>query len=114
MSGTEYLILSYVPLIAKNAYFRSQHNSFSFDKIFLTLTYDIGLKLVGQLDRDVVQRIFFEVKKVHQILIELSSFFFKSFQNCLCFRIAPSTAFLETWWTVRLCGGTMHIFSRLK
>ena len=51
--------LEWRPFIARNAYFRPclQHNSFSFDQIFLNLTYKISLKLGGQLLNEVIQHI---------------------------------------------------------
>ena len=58
----------------------------------------------------------FEVE-VHQILIELS-LFLKLFQTCLGFQIILPTVLLnevdETWWTVRLWGGTAHICFEAK
>ena len=48
-------------LIPENAYFPPchWHNSFSFDQIFLSLTYKMELKLGEQLDHEMIQCILF-------------------------------------------------------
>ena len=68
------------------------HNSFSFDQIFLNLTYKIKLKLGGQLDYEVIKHI---VSRFKFIKFWFYHYVLKIFQTQFHFQITASTIFIH-------------------
>ena len=67
-------ILELHPLVCRKCLFLTL--SFSSDQIFLNLTYRIGLKLSGQLDSEVIQRIHIVLRLKYTKFQESYHYFF--------------------------------------